>query len=213
MEPFRKHCGIIAPLDRANVDTDQIIPKQFLKSIKRTGFEEGLFYDWRLLPDGRRDPDFDLNRDVFSQASILVTRNNFGCGSSREHAVWAVVQAGFRVVIAPRVERGDQTVAAFADIFANNAVKNGLLTVALDEAAVDAIFQAVADHPGIQATVDLEAQQVTLHSEPQASFDFTIDPAVKDQLQEGLDEIGLTLTAVEAIDAYESDRPDLTPIR
>ena len=212
MEPFRKHCGIIAPLDRANVDTDQIIPKQFLKSIKRTGFEEGLFYDWRLLPDGTPDPDFELNRDIFRTASILVTRNNFGCGSSREHAVWAVVQAGFRVVIAPRVERGGQTVAAFADIFANNAVKNGLLTVALDEAAVDAIFRAVAAQPGIRATVDLEAQRVTLHGEPEASFDFAIDPAVKDQLLEGLDEIGLTLTAAAAIDAYEADRPDLTPI-
>jgi len=212
MEPFRIHRGIMAPLDRANVDTDQIIPKQFLKSIKRTGFEAGLFYDWRLLPDGTPDPEFDLNRELFREASILVTRNNFGCGSSREHAVWAVRQAGYRVVIAPRGKRGDQTVAAFADIFANNAVKNGLLTVALDEAAVDAIFQAVAARPGVEATVDLEAQRVTLHSTPEAVFEFTIDPAVKEQLLQGLDEIGLTLTAADAIDAYEATHPDLTPI-
>ena len=212
MEPFRTHSGIIAPLDRANVDTDQIIPKQFLKSIKRTGFEEGLFYDWKLLPDGTPDPAFELNQDVYRAASILVTRNNFGCGSSREHAVWAVMQAGFRVVIAPRVSRDGQTVAAFADIFANNAVKNGLLTVSLDEAEVEAIFQAVLAHPGITATVDLASEEIALHSEPEARFGFSIDPAVKEQLINGLDEIGLTLTAVDAISRYEHAHPDLTPI-
>ncbi len=212
MEPFSKHRGVVATLDRANVDTDQIIPKQFLKSIKRTGFEAGLFIDWRLLPDGSPDPAFDLNREAFRHASVLVARNNFGCGSSREHAVWAVMQGGFRVVIAPEVQRGGQTVAAFADIFANNAVKNGLLTVALQETEVEILFQQTAASPGLEATVDLEAQRVTLHTVPEQHFAFEIDPSVKEHLLLGLDDIALTLAEEDAISTYEAHHPDLTPI-
>ena len=203
MEAFKTHRGIVAPLDRANVDTDQIIPKQFLKSIKRTGFEEGLFFDWRYLPNGSDDPAFTLNQPPFQGASVLVARNNFGCGSSREHAVWAVMQAGFRVVIAPRVERDGACVPAFADIFANNSVKNGLLTVTLSESDVDAIMEMVDRFPGLEATVDLLEQRVVLHLDEEASFAFDLDPAVKDQLIRGLDEISQTLEHDEAITVYE----------
>src|SRR3989338_1077257 len=136
MEAFKSHRGIIATLDRSNVDTDQIIPKQFLKSIKRTGFEHNLFYDWRFLPDGKPNPAFELNQDSFKNASILVTRNNFGCGSSREHAVWAIQQYGFKAVIAPWKEINGSRIPAFADIFRSNSTKNGLLTVELKEAEV-----------------------------------------------------------------------------
>src|SRR3990167_4133178 len=161
MEPFRNHRGLIATLDRANVDTDQIIPKQFLKSIQRTGFEKNLFYDWRYLGDGKPNPDFELNQERFRGAAILVTRNNFGCGSSREHAVWAVQQYGFKAVIAPRSEHVGSVVPAFADIFRNNSTKNGLLTVELKESEVEEIFQMTARYKGLQATIDLEHQRMT----------------------------------------------------
>jgi 3-isopropylmalate/(R)-2-methylmalate dehydratase small subunit len=144
MDPFVSHRGIIATLDRSNVDTDAIIPKQFLKSIKRTGFGPSLFFDWRYLPDGKDNPAFELNAPRFKGASILVARNNFGCGSSREHAVWAVAQYGFRAVVAPRREVGGEIVPGFADIFRNNCVKNGVLTIELSEAEVEEIFQLVA---------------------------------------------------------------------
>lgn len=199
MQPFKSHRGKLATLDRSNIDTDQIIPKQFLKSIQRTGFGESLFFDWRYLPDGKPNSKFELNRPEFKGSSILVTRNNFGCGSSREHAVWALVQYGFRAIIAPR--KGN--VLAFADIFHNNSVKNGLLNVELKEAEVEEIFQMVGRYPGLEATVNLEEQRVTLHLPEEISFPFEIDPAVKEHLIRGLDEIGLTLTQEKKIAEFE----------
>lgn len=203
MEAFKSHRGIVATLDRANVDTDQIIPKQFLKSIQRTGFGESLFFDWRYLPDGSPDPAFVLNAPHLKGASILVARNNFGCGSSREHAVWAVMQYGFRVVIAPWQDRGGTRVPAFADIFRNNSVKNGLLTVELSEPEVEDIFRAAAQVKGLLATVDLGGQRVVLHTPQEATFRFDIDPGVKEHLRRGLDDIGLTLQSESAIAAFE----------
>ncbi len=199
MQSFKSHRGKIATLDRANVDTDQIIPKQFLKSIKRTGYGESLFFDWRYLPDGKPNPEFELNQPRFKNASILVTRNNFGCGSSREHAVWALVQYGFRVIVAPR--RGG--VPGFADIFHNNSTKNGLLNVELKEAEVEEIFQMTGRYEGLEATVNLEEQRVTLHLPEEISFPFEIDRTVKEHLIRGLDEIGLTLRHEKEITAFE----------
>jgi len=199
MEPFKSHRGKIATLNRANVDTDAIIPKQFLKSILRTGYGENLFFDWRYLPNGKPNPDFELNRPRYQGASILVTRNNFGCGSSREHAVWAVTQYGLRAVIAPRMGN----IPAFADIFHNNSVKNGLLNVELTEAEVEEIFQMVERYEGLEATVNLEEQRVTLHLPEEISFHFEIDPAVKEHLIRGLDEIGLTLRHEPEITDFE----------
>ncbi len=193
MQAFNSHRGLLATLDRSNVDTDQIIPKQFLKSIQRTGFGESLFHDWRYLPDGKPDPGFELNAPRFQGASILVTRSNFGCGSSREHAVWAIQQYGFQVVIAP----------SFADIFRNNCGKNGLLTVGLKEPEVEEIFQMAGRYNGLQATVNLEEQRVTLHLPEEISFHFDVDPTVKEHLVHGLDEIGLTLRQEAAIAAFE----------
>lgn len=204
MQAFKTHRGLVATLDNANVDTDQIIPKQFLKSIKRTGFESALFFDWRYLPDGKPDPAFALNAPRFKGASILVARNNFGCGSSREHAVWAVMQYGFKVVIAPWVMRDGARVNGFADIFRNNSRQNGLLTIELAEAEVEAIFQAVDRNAGLEATVDLDEQRVVLHlSEAEEAFHFEMDPGVKEHLQRGLDEVGLTLQHVSDIAAFE----------
>jgi 3-isopropylmalate/(R)-2-methylmalate dehydratase small subunit len=194
MDAFKNHRGLIATLDRANVDTDQIIPKQFLKSIARTGFGESLFFDWRYLPDGRPNPDFELNTPQFKGASILVTRKNFGCGSSREHAVWAIQQYGFKAVVAP----------SFADIFRNNSFKNGLMTVELKEEEVEEIFKNVARYAGLEATGNLEEQRVTLHLPEEISFHFEIDPGVKEHLVRGLDEIGLTLQHEADIAAFES---------
>lgn len=208
MESFKTHRGIVALLDRANVDTDQIIPKQFLKSIKRTGFEKGLFFDWRFRPDGSLNPDFELNRPRYEGASILVVRNNFGCGSSREHAVWAVMQGGFKVVVAPTVQREGGTVPGFADIFANNSVKNGLLTIQLDEPTVDEIFQWGERFPGLEATVDLDEQRIVLHMDEEEAFHFDISATVKEHLVQGLDEIALTLTQDQAIADYENRNPD-----
>lgn len=211
MEPFKVERGIVAALDRANVDTDQIIPKQFLKSIKRTGFGESLFFDWRYLPSGAPDPGFSLNAERFRGASILVVRNNFGCGSSREHAVWAVVQAGYRVVIAPTVERADVAVPAFADIFASNSVKNGLLTVTLTEPEVEEIFQTVARCPGLEASVDLEEQKVVLHAGEEMTFHFEFPSAAKDQLLRGLDEIAMALEHDAAITVFEASHDAQMP--
>ncbi|MBU1909387.1 MAG: 3-isopropylmalate dehydratase small subunit [Verrucomicrobia bacterium] len=203
MKAFTTHRGIVAPLDNANVDTDQIIPKQFLKSIKRTGFGEALFFDWRYLPDGRPNPEFVLNAPAYRGASILVTRNNFGCGSSREHAVWAVRQYGFRAVIAPWQPRGETRVPAFADIFHNNCVQNGLLAVELSEAEVEEIFQMVARFPGLEATVDLDEQRIVLHLPEEIAFHFSIDAGVKEHLRHGLDAIGLSLQHEQDIAAFE----------
>ncbi|MDL1872321.1 3-isopropylmalate dehydratase small subunit [Deltaproteobacteria bacterium PRO3] len=201
MEAFTSHRGKLVTLDRANVDTDQIIPKQFLKSIRRTGYGENLFFDWRYLPDGKPNPDFEVNRPRFQGASILVTRNNFGCGSSREHAVWAITQYGIKAIIAPRVGE----VPAFADIFHNNSVKNGLLNVELKAAEVEEIFQMVERYEGLEATVNLDEQRVTLHLPEEISFHFEIDPAVKNHLIRGLDEIGLTLQREKEIGDFEKN--------
>ena len=204
MEAFSTHRGIIATLDRANVDTDQIIPKQFLKSIQRTGFGESLFFDWRYGEDGKPNPAFALNHPKFSGASILVTRNNFGCGSSREHAVWAVAQYGFRTVIAPWQDRNGSRVPGFADIFRNNCVKNGVLTIELAEAEVEEIFQMVDRFKGLEATINLDEQRVVLHLDEEISFHFDVDPVVKDHLSRGLDDIALTLEYEPDITAFEA---------
>jgi 3-isopropylmalate/(R)-2-methylmalate dehydratase small subunit len=198
MEPFGKHTGIVATLDRANVDTDAIIPKQFLKSIARTGYGPNAFFDWRYLPDGSPDPAFVLNQPRFDGRSILVARNNFGCGSSREHAVWALLQDGYRVVIAPWRDTQNGRIPGFADIFRNNTTKNGMLAIELSEADVDAIFALVAANQGLTATVDLPAQTVVFNAPSTLAFGFEIDPGAKRQLVEGLDDIDLTL-------AYEAD--------
>jgi len=204
MIPFNTHRGLIATLDRANVDTDQIIPKQFLKSIARTGFGTHLFHDWRYRPDGTPNPDFPLNAPRFNGASILVTRQNFGCGSSREHAVWALQQDGFKAVIAPWQERAGARVPAFADIFRTNSAKNALLTVELSDAEVEEIFRMVDRYPALEATVDLDRQRVTLHTAEEIAFHFEIEPSVKERLIHGFDEIGLTLQHEAAIRAFEA---------
>src|SRR2546423_2064794 len=175
MTPFRKHTGIVAPLDRANVDTDQIIPKQFLKRIERTGFGEFLFYDWRYLPDGQLNPSFVLNQPRYRGASILVADKNFGCGSSREHAPWALGEFGFRVIIAP----------SFADIFANNCFKNGMLPITLPAEQVKELMHR---H---ELTIDLERQ--TIEDASGLSIAFKVNEFQKHCLLEGLDDIGLTL--------------------
>ncbi|MBI3940944.1 MAG: 3-isopropylmalate dehydratase small subunit [Acidobacteria bacterium] len=191
MTPFQTHTGRVAPIDAVNVDTDQIIPKQFLKKIERTGFGEFLFFDWRYLPDGAENPDFILNKPDRRGATILLARKNFGCGSSREHAPWALENYGFRALIAP----------SFADIFFNNCFKNGLLPAVLTENEVDALFQMAGADPGLEVTVDLPAQTVTAGG---FRANFQIEPFRKDCLLRGLDDIGLTLQHEEAIAAYEA---------
>ncbi|HEY3582645.1 MAG TPA: 3-isopropylmalate dehydratase small subunit [Pyrinomonadaceae bacterium] len=189
MQPFTKHTGLVAPLARANVDTDQIIPKQFLKRIERTGFGEFLFYDWRYLPDGSLNPSFVLNEPRYRGASILVAEKNFGCGSSREHAPWALGEFGFRVIIAP----------SFADIFANNCFKNGMLPIALP---VDEIMRRAQEIEGYELTVELETQMIT--DENGLAVRFEVDAFQRYCLLEGLDDIGLTLRHEDAIKAYEA---------
>src|ERR1700686_2943822 len=175
MIPFRNHTGLVAPLDRSNVDTDQIIPKQFLKRVERTGFGEFLFYDWRFRPDGQPDSSFPLNQSRYRGASILVAGKNFGCGSSREHAVWALADFGFRAIIAP----------SFADIFANNCVKNGVLTVVLSEAEASEIARKAAEIPDYTVTIDLEACSVS--DSAGLGTRFAIDEFTRHCLLEGLD--------------------------
>jgi 3-isopropylmalate/(R)-2-methylmalate dehydratase small subunit len=192
MQPFRTHKGRVAPLHRANVDTDQIIPKQFLKRIERTGFGEFLFFDWRRGSDGKPDPSFSLNDTRYAGASVLVVGKNFGCGSSREHAVWALEDFGFRVLIAP----------SFADIFANNCVKNGVLTVVLNEDEVGEIARRAGELPHYEITVDLEQRRV--HDALGFSAAFQIDEFTRHCLLEGLDDIGLTLQHESDIAAYEA---------
>ena len=203
MEPFRLHTGLVAPLDRENVDTDAIIPKQFLKSIHRSGFGPNLFDAWRYLDRGepgqdpaarRPNPDFVLNQPRYRGASILLARKNFGCGSSREHAPWALQQYGFRALIAP----------SYADIFFNNCFKNGLLPIRLPEDAVAQLFAEVAAFDGYQLTIDL-AQQVVKKPDGTA-LGFEIEPFRKDCLLGGLDDIGLTLRHAEKIRAFEAER-------
>lgn len=210
MKPFTTHTGVIATLNRSNVDTDAIIPKQFLKSIKRTGYGPSAFYDWRYTADGKPDPDFELNHPRFEGRSILVTRNNFGCGSSREHAVWALVQDGYRVIIAPWKEIGDKRLPAFADIFLSNTTKNGMLCIELSETIIDAIFEQTASQPGLEATVDLTAQQLTIHGRIPATYSFQTEEGVREQLINGLDEISLSLKYEADIAAFEARRPTWT---
>jgi 3-isopropylmalate/(R)-2-methylmalate dehydratase small subunit len=200
MNPFNTHRGIIAGLNRSNIDTDQLIPKQFLKSIRRTGYEKGPFFDWRFLANGEPDPSFELNQPRFKGASILVVNNNFGCGSSREHAVWALVQYGFRAIIAPK--KG--SVPAFADIYRNNSIKNGLLNIELTEDEVSAILKVIDANPGLEATIDLPNQTIMLHASTPVSYRFDITPSVKDHLVRGLDDIGLTLQNEADISLFES---------
>ncbi len=199
MEPFTTMTGLVAPLDRTNVDTDQIIPKQFLKTIHRTGLREGLFFDWRKRPDGLPDPEFFLNWPRYQGASILLTRDNFGSGSSREHAPWALLDEGFRCLIAP----------SFADIFYNNCFQNGILPVVLKPDEVDTLFQEVSATEGYRLTVDLEAQTVTTPGG--TTYRFDIEPFRKNSLLKGLDAIGLTLQHEAAITAYEQRRKTEAP--
>ena len=204
MKPFTSHTGIIATLNRSNVDTDAIIPKQFLKSIKRTGYGPSAFFDWRYTTDGNPDPGFELNHPNFKGRSILVTRNNFGCGSSREHAVWALVQDGYRVVIAPYKEINGKRLPAFADIFLSNTTKNGMLCIELSEAIVDAIFEQTAAQPGLQAMVDLTTRQLTLQGIEPFVYPFEMEDSAREQLIKGLDEISLTLEHEKDITAFEA---------
>lgn len=194
MDPFTKHTGLAAAMDRANVDTDQIIPKQFLKRIERTGFGQFLFFDWRFLDDGADNPEFELNQPKAKDATILVARRNFGSGSSREHAVWALADYGFRAVIAP----------SFADIFYNNCFKNGVLPVKLTEEEVEDIFKRIASHDGYQITVDLESLEVT--DEHGLKLKFHVDDARRDRMLQGLDDIAVTLSHEDKILAYEQAR-------
>lgn len=208
MKAFTTHTGLVAPLDRANVDTDQIIPKQFLKSIKRTGFGANLFDEWRYLDEGYPgqdnairplNPDFVLNQPRYQGASVLLARENFGCGSSREHAPWALDEYGFRAVLAP----------SFADIFFNNSFKNGLLPIVLNEKDIDELFQQAEAEEGYQLTVDLQAQTVTRPDGKQYSFE--IDEFRKHCLLNGLDDIGLTLEDADAIRAFEEKHRQSQP--
>lgn len=194
MQPFTTLTGLVAPLDRVNVDTDQVIPKQFLKTIKRTGLREGLFFDWRKRPDGSPDPSFFLNDPRYQGATILLTRDNFGCGSSREHAPWALLDQGFRCLIAP----------SFADIFYNNCFQNGILPVVLKAEEVLVLLKEVIDTEGYRLTVDLERQ--TVATPQNITYRFEIDPFRKDCLYRGLDAIGLTLQHEGTITAYEARR-------
>lgn len=203
MKPFKTFKGIIISIDRANIDTDAIIPKQFLKSIKRTGFGENLFFDWRYLPDGKSNPDFKLNDPKLKGASVLVVRNNFGCGSSREHAVWAIDQYGIKTIIAPCVEQGETKVPAFADIFRNNCSKNGVLTVELSEDNVEKIFSAAEKENGIEATVNIEKQKIVFHAKEEFTFSFDMDSSLKERFIKGLDDIGITLKEEKAISDFE----------
>lgn len=194
MEPFVRLTGTVAPLDRPNVDTDQIIPKQFLKRLERTGFGRFLFFDWRYRDDGSLNPDFELNAPGYQGATVLAAGRNFGCGSSREHAPWALLDYGFRALIA----------ASFADIFYNNCFKNGILPVILPEETVDTILGAAQARPGYQVTVDLERCVV---EDGEGLFaPFVVDPFRRRCLLEGLDDIGLTLRHEGAITAYEQRR-------
>jgi len=208
MQKFEKHTGLVLPLDRANVDTDAIIPKQYLKSIQRTGFGPTLFDGWRYLDPGepgmdhgkrRVNPDFVLNQPRYAGASILLARDNFGCGSSREHAPWALMDYGIRVLVAP----------SYADIFYNNSFKNGLLPIVLDRATVDRLFEETVAMPGYRLTIDLAAQTVTTPAGE--AFRFEIDAFRKHCLLHGLDDIGLTLQHVDAIHAYETRRRQEAP--
>ena len=205
---FTSHKGLVLPLDRPNVDTDLIIPKQYLKSVARTGFGANLFDDLRYLDPGepgddhskrRINPDFILNEPRYSGASILLSRNNFGCGSSREHAVWALLEYGIRVVIAE----------SYADIFSSNACKNGLLAVTLDQDTIQRLFTEVEQAPGYQLEVNLEQNRITLPDG--SSIDFALSDSTRNRLLQGLDDIGISLQHAEQIEAYEQKRQQQVP--
>lgn len=197
LQPFRVHRGLVAPLDRVNVDTDQIIPKQFLKRIERTGFGRFLFFDWRYVDGVKLDPEFELNAERYQGASILLTRDNFGSGSSREHAPWALLDYGFRSIIAP----------SFADIFYNNCFQNGILPVVLDRDSVQELFDRTEANVGYTLTVDLEKQEV--RDDLGLTIPFEIDAYRRHCLLEGLDNIAVTLTYEDKIAEYEKKRAQL----
>ena len=199
MQAFTKHTGLVGTLDRANVDTDQIIPKQFLKRIERTGFGQYLFFDWRFHDDGSDNPNFELNQERVQGASILVARRNFGCGSSREHAVWALEDYGFRAVLAP----------SFADIFFNNCFKNGVLPIKLSESEIDDVFQRAQQYDAYQLTVDLET--CTISDDHGLNLEFDIQSFRRHCLLNGLDDIALTLEHESRISQYEQSR-GMTPV-
>lgn len=200
MDKFVEHTGLVAPLDRVNVDTDQIIPKQFLKRIERTGFGQFLFFDWRLLADGSPDPNFELNDPRYRGATILIAGRNFGCGSSREHAPWALQDYGFRAIIAP----------SFADIFYNNCFKNGLLPVTLPEATVTELLRTAQREMGYTLTVNLE--RCIVEDGRGFSAVFQVDPFRRQCVLRGVDDIALTLEHIDAIDSYERRRPPWMPV-
>jgi len=200
MQPFIKHTGLVAPMDRVNVDTDQMVPKQFLKLQTREGYGRVLFYDWRYLPGEKPNPEFPLNFPRYRGASVLLARANFGCGSSREHAPWAILDYGFRSIIAP----------SYADIFYNNCFKNGILPVQLSDAQVDDLFKRAEKQEGYRLTVDLENQVVT--DDAGLRIPFEIDAFRKKCLLKGLDDIGLTLEHEPDISAYEKSNPKSAPM-
>jgi len=201
MQSFTKHTGLVAPLDRVNVDTDQMVPKQFIKWVTREGYGQVLFLDWRYLGDGKTpNPEFVLNAPRYKGASVLVARANFGCGSSREHAPWALLDYGFRAVLAP----------SFADIFYNNCFKNGILPVTLSDAQIDEVFRRVSATEGYSLTVDLQTQTVT--DDAGLRFEFSVDPFRRECLLNGWDDIGLTLRIADRITDYEKSHHPAAPL-
>jgi 3-isopropylmalate/(R)-2-methylmalate dehydratase small subunit len=195
MTPFKKHTGLVMPLDRVNVDTDQMVPKQFLKALTREGFGRTLFYDWRYLPGEKPNPEFILNWPRYQGASVLLARANFGCGSSREHAPWAILDYGFRVLVAP----------SYADIFYNNCFKNGILPITLSDEQIDELFRRTAQAEGYRLTADLESQ--TLTDDQGLKYSFQIDPFRRECLLNGWDDIGLSLRFEKDIAAFEREHP------
>ena len=199
MQPFKKHTGLVMPLDRVNVDTDQMVPKQFLKALTREGFGRTLFYDWRYLPGEKPNPEFVLNWPRYKGASVLLARANFGCGSSREHAPWAILDYGFRVLIAP----------SYADIFYNNCFKNGILPITLPDNQMDELFRRTGKTEGYKLTADLEAQTVT--DDSGLKYTFQLDPFRRECLLNGWDDIGLTLRFEDRIAGFEkTHQPNAT---
>jgi len=201
MQPFTKHTGLVAPIDRVNIDTDQIVPKQFIKWVTREGYGRVLFYDWRYRDDGETpNPEFVLNAPRYKGASVLVARANFGCGSSREHAPWAILDYGFQAILAP----------SYADIFYNNCFKNGILPVTLSDAQIDEVFRRVAANEGYQITVNLETQTVT--DDAGLHFEFQVDAFRRECLLNGWDDIGLTLRIADRITEYEKSHHPAAPL-
>jgi 3-isopropylmalate/(R)-2-methylmalate dehydratase small subunit len=195
MLAFKKHIGLVMPMDRVNVDTDQMVPKQFLKALTREGFGKTLFYDWRYLPGEKPNPDFILNQPRYKGASVLLARANFGCGSSREHAPWAILDYGFKVIIAP----------SYADIFYNNCFKNGILPVTLPDEQIDELFRRTEAKEGYKLTADLETQTVT--DDSGLRYSFQVDPFRRECLLKGWDDIGLSLRFEKDITAFEQAHP------